>query len=54
MQAGGGSPRGPWLVVAPNPDSDPDPEARAEWRRALACDPGLGMAQWALQKTGLG
>ncbi|MBL8625220.1 MAG: hypothetical protein JNK64_28175 [Myxococcales bacterium] len=31
-----------------------DGEARAEWRRALACDPGLGMAQWALQKTGLG
>jgi predicted Zn-dependent protease len=31
-----------------------DGEARAEWQRALACDPGLGMAQWALGKTGLG
>ncbi|MEZ4402078.1 MAG: hypothetical protein R3B06_18775 [Kofleriaceae bacterium] len=31
-----------------------DGEARSEWRRALACDPGLGMAQWALSKTGLG
>lgn len=30
-----------------------DAEARAEWRRALACDPGLGMAQWALEKTGV-
>lgn len=29
-------------------------EARAEWQRALSCDPGLGMAQWALGKTGLG
>jgi Tetratricopeptide repeat len=31
-----------------------DAEARGEWKRALACDPGLGMAQWALGKTGLG
>ncbi|MBK9031787.1 MAG: hypothetical protein IPL61_10760 [Myxococcales bacterium] len=30
-----------------------DGEARAEWRRALACDPGLGMAKWALEKTNL-
>lgn len=29
-------------------------EARAEWQRALACDPALGIAQWALGKTGLG
>jgi predicted Zn-dependent protease len=29
-------------------------EARAEFQRALSCDPGLGLAQWALGKTGLG
>lgn len=31
-----------------------DGEARAEWQRALSCDPALGMAQWALGKTRLG
>lgn len=31
-----------------------DTEARGEWKRALACDPGLGLAKWALQQTGLG
>lgn len=29
-------------------------EARAEWQRSHACDPSLGIAQWALGKTGLG
>lgn len=28
-------------------------EARAEWQRALACDPGLGLAKWALESTGV-
>lgn len=31
-----------------------DGEARGEWQKALACDPGLGMARWALESTGLG
>ena len=31
-----------------------DTEARGEWKRALSCDPGLGLAKWALQQTGLG
>lgn len=29
-------------------------EARAEFQRALSCDPNFAMAQWALGKTGLG
>ena len=31
-----------------------DVEARGEWQKALAADPGLGMARWALESTGLG
>ncbi|HVV86606.1 MAG TPA: hypothetical protein VHE35_26290, partial [Kofleriaceae bacterium] len=30
-----------------------DGDARSEWQKALACDPGLGMARWALESTGL-
>ncbi len=26
-------------------------EARAEWQRSLACDPGNGLAKWALEST---
>lgn len=28
-------------------------EARAEWNRALACDPSNGLPRWALETTGL-
>lgn len=31
-----------------------DGDARGEWQKALASDPGLGMARWALEHTGLG
>ena len=31
-----------------------DGDARTEWQKALTCDPGLGMARWALESTGLG
>lgn len=30
-----------------------DGEAKAEWNRALACDPSNGLARWALETTGL-
>ncbi len=28
-------------------------EARAEWQRALACDPGNALVRWALESTGM-
>ena len=30
-----------------------DAEARAEWQRALACDPRNDLAKWALESTGV-
>ncbi|MBZ0232365.1 MAG: tetratricopeptide repeat protein, partial [Deltaproteobacteria bacterium] len=30
-----------------------DGEARAEWQRALACDPRNDLAKWALESTGV-
>jgi hypothetical protein len=30
-----------------------DNEARAEWQRALACDPRNDLAKWALESTGV-
>jgi hypothetical protein len=30
-----------------------DGEAKAEWNRALSCDPSNGLARWALETTGL-